>query len=134
MSNLIKELEKEYCKTRIPSFQVGDTLKVSTRISESGKERVQVFQGTVISRKGGGISETISLHRVAYGEGMEKSFLLHSPKVVNMEVIKRGKVARAKLYYLRGKTGKAARVRERIVARSEREMLAKEAQEAQRGA
>lgn len=118
MGNLIEELQAQQCRTDLVDFHVGDTIRVATRISEGGKERVQVFQGTVMARRGGGAGETISLHRVAYGEGMEKSFLLSSPKIVSIEVVKRGKVARARLYYLRGKTGKAAKVKEFIGPRS----------------
>ncbi|EPP35046.1 ribosomal protein L19 [Chlamydia ibidis] len=117
MGNLIQELQNEQCRSDLTDFNVGDTIRVATKISEGGKERIQVFQGTVMARRGGGAGETISLHRVAYGEGMEKSFLLNSPKIVNIEVVKRGKVARARLYYLRGKTGKAAKVKEYIGAR-----------------
>ncbi|WP_213318248.1 50S ribosomal protein L19 [Chlamydiifrater volucris] len=112
--NILEELQKEQCKSDIPDFSVGDTIRVATKISEGGKERVQVFQGTVMARKGGGAGEFVSLHRVAYGEGMEKSFLLHSPKVVGIEVVKKGKVCRSRLYYLRGKTGKAAKIREYV--------------------
>lgn len=114
MVNLLEELQQEQCRTDIPDFGVGDTIRVVTKISEGGKERLQAFQGTVMARKGGGAGETVSLHRVAYGEGMEKTFLLHSPKVTQIELIKRGKVCRARLYYLRGKTGKAAKVKEYI--------------------
>lgn len=118
MGNLIQQLQEEQCRSDLVDFRVGDTIRVATKISEGGKERVQVFQGTVMARKGGSAGETISLHRVAYGEGMEKSFLLHSPKIVSIEVVKRGKVARARLYYLRGKTGKAAKAKEYIGSRS----------------
>lgn len=114
MNKLIEELNQEHLKQDIPVFNVGDTIRVSTRIVEGGKERIQTLQGTVMARHGGGISETVTLHRVAYGEGMEKSFLLHSPKIVQIELVKRGKVARACLYYLRGKMGKAAKVKEYI--------------------
>lgn len=115
MNLLIRQFENSICKQDIPDFFVGDTIRVATKIIEGDKERVQVFQGTVIARKGGGLRETIAIHRIAYGEGMEKTFLLHSPKIVSIEVVKRGKVRRARLYYLRGKTGKAAKVREKIV-------------------
>lgn len=115
MNLLIGQFEKSICKQNVPDFSVGDTIRVATKIVEGDKERIQVFQGTVIARKGGGLRETIALHRIAYGEGMEKTFLLHSPKVVSIEVVKRGKVRRARLYYLRGKTGKAAKIKERIV-------------------
>ncbi|WP_201457023.1 50S ribosomal protein L19 [Chlamydia sp. 17-3921] len=117
MGNLLESLKKEQCRNDLTDFKVGDTIRVATKISEGGKERVQVFQGTVMARKGGSSGETVSLHRVAYGEGMEKSFLLNSPKIVSIEVVKRGKVARARLFYLRGKTGKAAKVKELIGSR-----------------
>lgn len=117
MGNLLRDLEQEQCRNDLVDFRVGDTIRVATKISEGGKERVQVFQGTVMARKGGGAGETVSLHRVAYGEGMEKNFLLHSPKIVSIEVVKRGKVARARLFYLRGKTGKAAKVKELVGSR-----------------
>ncbi|AFS21323.1 50S ribosomal protein L19 [Chlamydia psittaci] len=119
MGNLIKELQEEQLRKEIlTDFCVGDTIRVATKILDGGKERTQTFQGTVMARKGGGAGEVVSLHRVAYGEGMEKSFLLHSPKIVGIEVVKRGKVSRARLYYLKGKTGKAAKVKEYIGPRS----------------
>lgn len=108
---IIEKLEKRQLKQDIPAFRVGDTISVHIRIREGDKERIQVFTGTVIARTGSGLSETFSLHRVAYGEGMERVFLLHSPRIAQIEVMKRGRVRRAKLYYLRGKTGKKARVR-----------------------
>lgn len=120
MSTLIEEFESEQLKKDIPGFEIGDTVRISTRIVEGEKERVQVFQGTVIARKGNGLSETFSLHRVSYGEGMERVFCLHSPRIVNIEVIKKGDVRRSKLYYLRGKTGKAAKVKERIMGQAGR--------------
>lgn len=110
---VIQRLEQKQLKQNIPLFQVGDSVKVHTRIIEGEKERIQMFTGTVIARKGTGISETFSLHRVAYGEGMERVFLLHSPRIAKIEVIKHGKVRRAKLYYLRGTSGKAAKVKGR---------------------
>lgn len=114
MGNLLQELQNEQCKADVTDFRVGDTIRVATKIVDGGKERIQVFQGTVMARKGGGAGEVVSLHRVAYGEGMEKSFLLNSPKITSIEVVKRGKVCRARLYYLKGKTGKAAKVKEYI--------------------
>lgn len=111
---LMEELEKEQLKSEVPEFCVGDTVKVSIRIIEGEKERLQVFQGTVIARKGRGLSETFSLHRVSYGEGMERVFYLHSPRIAKIDVVKRGDVRRSKLYYLRGMTGKAANVEEKI--------------------
>ncbi|WP_284441877.1 50S ribosomal protein L19 [Chlamydia gallinacea] len=123
MGNLLQELQQEQCRSDITDFRVGDTIRVATKIVDGGKERIQVFQGTVMARKGEGAGETVSLHRVAYGEGMEKSFLLHSPKIVSIEVVKRGKVARARLYYLRGKTGKAAKIKEYIGSKSAKKII-----------
>src|SRR5690606_27616296 len=96
------------------NFNVGDTIKVHIRIIEGEKERIQIFTGTVIARKGAGISETFSLYRVAYKTGMERVFPLHSPRIAKIEVMSAGKVRRAKLYYLRGATGKAAKVKGKI--------------------
>lgn len=110
----IEDFEMDQLKKEVPEFEVGDTVKVSTRIIEGEKERIQVFQGTCIARKGSGLSATFSLHRVSYGEGMERVFYLHSPRISNIEVVKKGDVRRAKLYYLRGASGKAAKVLERV--------------------
>jgi len=115
MDAMIEDIENEQLKDDVPKFAIGDTVRVSTRIIEGEKERIQVFQGTVIARKGGGLSETFSMHRVSYGEGMERVFYLHSPRIVKIEVVKKGDVRRAKLYYLRGTTGKKAKVKEKIV-------------------
>jgi large subunit ribosomal protein L19 len=111
---VIQELEQEFIKKDIPEFRVGDTVRVHTRIIEGEKERTQVFMGTVIARKGTGSSETFSVHRVAYGEGMERVFLLNSPKIGKIEVVKEGQVRRGKLYYLRGTSGKKAKVKGRF--------------------
>jgi len=111
---LIEELEKEHLKTEIPEFRVGDTLKVTIKIVEGTKERLQNFSGTLIARKGSGLSETITLYRVAYGSSMERVFMLHSPRLTEIEVTRRGKTRRSKLYYLRGMQGKKAKVKERI--------------------
>lgn len=107
----IRKLESKYLKKDIPVFRVGDTVRVQTRIIEGDKERLQMFVGTVIGRNGTGLSETISLHRVAYGEGMERVFPIHSPKINKIELVKAGKARRSKLYYLRGTSGKAAKVK-----------------------
>lgn len=115
---VIQKLEQGALKQDIPDFRIGDTVKVHVRIIEGSKERIQVFQGTVIARQGTGISETFSVHRVAYGEGMERTFLLHSPRVAKIEVVRRGQVRRAKLYYLRGKKGKKAKVKGSLAARA----------------
>lgn len=108
---IIQKLEKEQLKKNPGQFSVGDTVKVHTRIIDGDKERIQVFTGTVIARKGYGLSETFSVHRVAYGEGMERVFMLHSPRIAKIEVIKEGDVCRAKLYYLRGTSGKKSKVK-----------------------
>ena len=111
---VIQKLEKKQMKKNPGNFHVGDTVRVHTRIIEGEKERVQIFTGTVIARRGTGISETFAIHRVAYGEGMERVFPLHSPRIAKIEVVKEGHVRRGKLYYLRGTTGKAAKVKGRI--------------------
>jgi large subunit ribosomal protein L19 len=113
-NKVIQEIEGEFLKKDLPTFRVGDTLTVHTKIVEGEKERVQMFTGTVIARRGSGLSETIALYRVSYGAGMERVFLLHSPRVAKIEVVKSGKVRKAKLYHLRGAFGKAAKVKEQI--------------------
>ncbi len=125
MDALIEEFDNEQLKQEIPDFQIGDTIRVSTKIIEGEKERIQVFQGTVIARKGKGLAETFSLHRVSYGEGMERVFYLNSPRIVKFEIVKRGDTRRAKLYDLRGKTGKAAKVKEKIGVRKKAPAVAK---------
>lgn len=103
-------------KSNIPDFAVGDTVCVRLRIVEQGgKERLQMFTGTVIARTGSGLSETFSVHRVAYGEGMERVFFLHSPLISSIELVRRGKVRRSKLYYLRGTSGKKSKVKGRFM-------------------
>ena len=117
-SALIEKLEKEQLKKDIPSFHVGDTVRIHTRIIEGDKERTQMFTGTVIARKGTGLSETCSVHRIAYGEGMERVFMLDSPRIAKIDVVKQGHVRRGKLYYLRGASGKAAKVKGRVRGRT----------------
>lgn len=102
----------EQLKEEVPQFNIGDTVRVHNNIKEGTRERIQMFEGTVIGRHGGGISETFTVRRVAYGCGVEKTFPLHSPHVVKVDVLRRGKVRRAKLYYLRDRVGKAAKVKE----------------------
>jgi len=110
----IQKFEQERMKKDIPEFRVGDSITVHFRIiDEGGKERIQAFTGTVVARKGDGISETITIHRIAYGEGMERVVFIHSPLVSKIELVKKGKVRRSKLYYLRGKSGKAAKIKGR---------------------
>ncbi len=110
----MQELENEFLKTDLPAFRIGDTLTVHTKVVEGEKERIQMFTGTVIARRGSGLSETIALYRVSYGAGMERVFLLHSPRVAKVEVVKSGKVRKSKLYYIRGASGKAAKIKEQI--------------------
>lgn len=110
-SAVIQKLEARQIKKKIPKFSIGDTVRIHTRIIEGQKERTQMFTGTVIGRRGSGIAETFVMHRVAYGEGMERTFLLHSPRIAKIEVMKRGKVRRAKLTYLIGSQGKASKVK-----------------------
>ena len=116
---VIQKLEKKQMKKAPGRFAVGDTVRVHTRIVEGEKERIQVFTGTVIARKGTGISETFSVHRVAFGEGMERVFPLHSPRISKIEVVKEGDVRRSKLYDLRGTSGKKSKVKGRLTARKQ---------------
>ncbi|MDR3310549.1 MAG: 50S ribosomal protein L19 [Oscillospiraceae bacterium] len=112
--DLVKTLEERYLKKELPTMNVGDTVRVTVRIKEGARERNQAFEGTIIAKKHGGISETITVRRISYNVGCEKVFPVHSPTIVSVETVRRGKVRRAKLYYLRGRVGKRAKVRERI--------------------
>ena len=112
--DLIKAFTNEQLKEEVPVVNVGDTVKVHNKIKEGTRERVQNFEGTVIAKKNGGISETFTVRRVSYGVGVEKTFPIHSPNVEKVEIVRQGKIRRAKLYYLRGLSGKAAKVKERI--------------------
>jgi len=109
---LLQAVEQQCMKDNVPDFNVGDTLQVAVRIREGGKERTQVFTGICIGRKGNGVRETFTVRRIVQGEGVERIFPLHSPSITEIKVVRRGKTRRAKLYYLRGRTGKAARVEE----------------------
>ncbi len=117
--DLLRSIEQEYMKPKVPPFRVGDTLDVGVRIRESGKERVQVFTGTCIARKGGGNRETFTVRRIVQGEGVERIFPLHSPNIERIKVVRRGRARRAKLHFLRQRTGRAARLREDLRARPE---------------
>ena len=110
----LKVIAAESVKTEVPAFEVGDTIRIGVNIREGDKERVQSFEGTVIARKGHGVSETFTVRRVSYGVGVERVFPLHSPNVKSVEVIRHGRVRRAKLYYLRDRVGKAAKVKEQL--------------------
>ena len=111
--NIIEVLEKEQLRSDIPQFTPGDTVRVHARIVEGTRERIQVFEGVVIARQGTGVRETFTVRRIASGVGVERLFPVHSPRIAKIEVTRRGIVPRAKLYYLRGLTGKAARIREK---------------------
>lgn len=112
--NIIQTIEKENMKEVIPQFAVGDTVKVFVKVVEGTRERLQAYEGTVIARKNGGLRETFTVRRISFGVGVERTFPVHSPKIDRIEVVKKGKVRRAKLYYLRSLTGKAAKIKEDI--------------------
>ena len=112
--DLVKALSSQYMKTELPEMRVGDTVRVHVRIKEGSRERIQVFEGTIIARKHGGIGETITVRRISYGVGGEKVFPVHSPRIASVETVRKGKVRRAKLYYLRDRFGKAAKVKELV--------------------
>jgi large subunit ribosomal protein L19 len=112
MHHLIQEITKEQLRTDLPEFRPGDTVRVHVKVVEGNRERIQVFEGIVIKRRGAGISETFTVRKVSYGVGVERTFPVHTPKIAKLEVVRRGKVRRAKLYYLRQLRGKAARIKE----------------------
>ena len=125
--DIIKSIEHEHLKNKIPYLKIGDTVRVHVRIKEGNRERIQVFEGIVIKKQGGGINETFTVRRISYGVGVEKTFLIHAPSVEKVEVIRVGKARRAKLYYLRDRVGKAAKTKEKIGARIEtKELVIKE--------
>lgn len=109
---IIEQINQENIKAEVPSFNVGDTVKVSVKVIEGTRERIQGYEGIVIAKRGGGISETFTVRRISFGVGVERTFPLHSPKIADIKVVKKGAVRRAKLYYLRKLTGKAAKVKE----------------------
>ncbi|HSU80268.1 MAG TPA: 50S ribosomal protein L19 [Candidatus Angelobacter sp.] len=113
MQNIINEITKDQLRTDLPEFRPGDTVRVHVKVVEGQRERIQLFEGVVIMRRGGGISETFTVRKISYGVGVERAFPVHSPKIEKLEVIRRGKVRRAKLYYLRNLRGKAARIKSR---------------------
>ena len=125
--DIIKSIEHEQLKNKIPDLKVGDTVRVHQRIKEGNRERIQVFEGIIIKKQGGGINATFTVRRVAYGVGVEKTFLVHSPMMEKVEVVRVGKARRAKLYYLRDRVGKAAKTKENVAARIEnKEIVLKE--------
>ena len=112
--DMIKAFTSEQLKENVPVIRIGDTIRVHTKIKEGSRERIQMFEGTVIAKHGGGISETFTVRRVSYGCGVEKTFPIHSPNVEKVDIIRVGKVRRAKLYYIRDRVGKASKVKEKI--------------------
>ena len=112
MNEIIRAIEKEQIREDLTQFNIGDTIKVHVRIKEGNRERIQVFEGTVIKKQNGGLRETFTVRRVAYGTGVERTFPMNSPSIDKMEVVRKGKVRRAKLFYLRDRVGKAAKVKE----------------------
>jgi len=113
MNQIIKAIEKEHMRTDLPDIRIGDTVKVSVKVIEGTRERLQGFEGYVIARRGTGLSETITVRRVSFGIGIERTFPIHSPKIATIEKLRSGKVRRAKLYYLRDRVGKAAKLKEK---------------------
>ncbi len=125
--DIIKSIEHEQLKNKIPELKIGDTVRVHVRIKEGNKERIQVFEGIIIKKQGGGVNATFTVRRISYGVGVEKTFLVHSPLLEKVEVVRVGKARRAKLYYLRDRVGKAAKTKEKVGARIEtREITLKE--------
>lgn len=114
MSNIIDAIEKDGMRTDIPVFNIGDTVKVWVKVKEGNRERLQGFEGVVIARKNGGIRETFTVRRVSFGIGVERTFPLHSPKIDHIEIIRKGDVRRAKLYYLRERSGKSAKIKTKV--------------------
>ena len=121
--DIIKSIEHEQMKNAIPDLKVGDTIREHQRIKEGNRERIQVFEGIIIKKQGGGLNATFTVRRVAYGCGVEKTFLIHSPMVEKIEVVRVGKARRAKLYYLRDRVGKAAKTKENVGAKIETKFL-----------
>ena len=125
--DILKSIEHEQLKNKVPELRIGNTVRVHVRIKEGNKERIQVFEGIIIKKQGGGVNETFTVRRISYGVGVEKTFLVHSPNVEKVEVTRVGKARRAKLYYLRDRVGKAAKTKEKVGARIEtNEIVVKE--------
>lgn len=114
MANIIDQIEKESMRTDLPKFDIGDTVKVWVKVVEGSRERLQGYEGVVIAKKNGGISETFTVRRVSYGIGVERIFPLHSPKIDHIDIVRKGDVRRAKLYYLRDRSGKSAKIKDKV--------------------
>ena len=124
MIDYIKLVENEQLRTDLPNIAIGDYVRVHLKVKEGTRERIQVFEGTIIARKSGGLKETITVRRLSYGVGVERVLPLHSPRISKIEIVRRGKIRRAKLYYLRDRVGKAARVKERLELRDSKKAIA----------
>ena len=125
--DILKSIEHEQLKTKVPELKLGNTVRVHVRTNEGNKERIQVFEGIIIKKQGGGVNETFTVRRISYGVGVEKTFLVHSPRIEKIEVVRVGKARRARLYYLRDRVGKAAKTKEKVGARIEtKEIVIKE--------
>ena len=125
--DILKSIEHEQLKNKIPELKIGNTVRVHVRIKEGNKERIQVFEGIIIKKQGGGVHATFTVRRISYGVGVEKTFLVHSPMIEKVELVRVGKARRAKLYYLRDRVGKSAKTKEKVGARIEnREIVVKE--------
>jgi large subunit ribosomal protein L19 len=127
--DLIKAVEQEQLRTDLQELEIGDYVKVHLKVKEGNRERIQVFEGTVIAKKGSGIKETVTVRKISYGVGVERILPIHSPKISKIEVVRKGKVRRAKLYYLRDRVGKAAKVKQKLKAKSTVESQVEENQE-----
>lgn len=121
--DIIKSIEHEQLKNKVPELRVGNTVKVHVRVKEGNRERIQVFEGIIIKKQNGGVNSTFTVRRISYGVGVEKTFLLHSPAIEKIEVVRVGKARRAKLFYLRDRVGKAAKTKEKVGARIETNMV-----------
>lgn len=115
--DIIKALEQEQLRTDLPNLEIGDYVKVHLKVKEGTRERIQVFDGTIISIKGGGLKETFTVRKISYGVGVERVLPLHSPKIDHIEIVRKGMVRRAKLYYLRDRVGKASKIKERLISK-----------------
>lgn len=124
--DIISVIEKEQLRNDLPEVSIGDYVKVHLKVKEGNRERVQIFEGTVIAKKGSGLKETFTVRRVSYGVGVEKILPIHSPKIVKIEVVRKGKVRRAKLYYLRERVGKSAKVKEKLERKAKNDILDKD--------
>jgi len=125
--DLIKSIEQEQIRTDLAQFDIGDYVKVHLKIKEGNRERIQIFEGTVIAKKGGGLKETFIVRKISYGVGVERVLPLHSPKIDRIEIVRKGKVRRAKLYYLRDRVGKATKVKEKLQSKTADKRANKEA-------